>query len=65
MESPQRSQGQCHTDGYVEGGGELRARLPSIEDHAFIENRTSQPEGGVNAALGDAFTSQVVICVCV
>ncbi len=56
MESPQRA----HNDAKVEGGGQLRARLPSIEDHAFIENRTSQPEGGVNAALGDAFNSQVI-----
>ncbi len=61
MESPQRSQGQSHTNGYVEGGGELRARLPSIEDHAFIENRTPQPDAGVDAALGDAFTSQVAM----
>ncbi len=60
MESPQRPQKQCHIDGSVEGGGELRARLPSIEDHAFIENRTSQPDAGVDAALGDAFTSQVI-----
>ncbi len=58
MESPQRA----HNGNNVEGGGQLRARLPSIEDHAFIENRTPQPEGGVDAALGDAFTSQV-ICV--